>query len=256
MFLHLYLFLKLMGSIGADIRLVFESNIECVSVKLVIIPLRLAFWIGNSFSKETLIIPTTVPCVRPLSCFLFLIKWSTVKTQLWENQLQNMVTRRRCLLVLVGVLCFIFPQTSTHQEDVLVSTYHVCIINDMPSDPPPLTVHCKSGDDDIGSKDLLLHEEYRWSFRVNFWETTLFFCSARWGGGKRTYIDAFVAIRDERRCRKNRYCLWSVREDGFYFSNDNSTWRNQHPWWHNAHPPAFYLPMLNVCAVRVRTSNK
>ncbi|PON40380.1 Self-incompatibility protein [Parasponia andersonii] len=112
----------------------------------------------------------------------------------------------------------------------LMTKYHIHVINDLPEFSSTLFVHCKSGDSDKGTKDLSWHEEYVWGTRINFFRTTLYYCYLQWRGVKERYIEAFKAKRDEIRCEKRKYCLWLVRKNGVYFSNDNSSWFLEYPW--------------------------
>ncbi|XVE81446.1 hypothetical protein DITRI_Ditri15bG0064300 [Diplodiscus trichospermus] len=136
----------------------------------------------------------------------------------------------------VLALCIFYSLAfAVSEEDLLFVNYHIHITNNLPSDlppniPSPLSIHCKSKDKDIGEKRLLQNEDYTWDSKINYFRTTLFFCHA-WWEGKQRYFEAFVANRDEHRCRKyHNSCLWSVRDDGMYFSNNNSTWSNEYPW--------------------------
>ncbi|XWS22408.1 hypothetical protein CRYUN_Cryun29cG0031400 [Craigia yunnanensis] len=127
---------------------------------------------------------------------------------------------------------FIFYQLAIAvNEDLLFIKYHIHIINDLsPGVPSPLYLHCKSKNKDLGQKPMLQHQDYTWDSKINLFRTTLFFCHA-WWEGKQRYFVAFNARRDEDRCLwYHNSCLWSVRDDGFYFSNDNSTWTNEYPW--------------------------
>ncbi|GAV79532.1 Self-incomp_S1 domain-containing protein [Cephalotus follicularis] len=96
------------------------------------------------------------------------------------------------------------------------SNYHVYVINIMKSN---VTIHCKSKDDDLGVHVLSYGKPYEWSFNVNFWKTTLFFCGfiSQYGSG---VYDIFRADRDLGRCR---ICLWEVREDGVHGFKDNAS---------------------------------
>ncbi|XVF38084.1 hypothetical protein REPUB_Repub20aG0067400 [Reevesia pubescens] len=133
-------------------------------------------------------------------------------------------------------LCILYPLAFAVNEDLLFIKCHIHIYNDLPSDLPPnpetpsLYLHCKSKDKDLGAKAMLQHQDYTWDSRINYFRTTLFFCHV-WWEGKQTYFESFHALRDEHRCRKyHNSCLWSVRDDGVYFSNNNSTWSNEYPW--------------------------
>ncbi|KAK8992245.1 hypothetical protein V6N11_048334 [Hibiscus sabdariffa] len=114
--------------------------------------------------------------------------------------------------------------------------YHIHIRNDLPLlDSPPnepnLLLHCKSKKRDIGSKALFQGQDYTWDTKINFFRTILFFCHTVWVGHKNRYFDAFIAGRDEHRCLEyHNSCMWSVREHGIYFSENNLTWHNEFHW--------------------------
>lgn len=114
-------------------------------------------------------------------------------------------------------------------ENRILFTYRVHIIDNLPTSNPKLSVHCKSKDDDLGDKILTPNQEFSWKFKINIWGTTLFYCDAQWGT-RRKHFDAFVVTRDERRCQRPLLCLWSIRENGFYFSNNNVTWSSEYLW--------------------------
>ncbi|KAK8704846.1 hypothetical protein V6N13_048458 [Hibiscus sabdariffa] len=141
---------------------------------------------------------------------------------------------RKMVWLMLTICVLLYPLVSAVSEDLLFVNYHIHITSDVPSDLPPgipsLRVHCKSGDRDIGEKELFQHEDYTWDTKIDLFRTTLFFCNIWWEGKQQTIV-AFKALRDEHRCRKHHNsCLWSVRDDGIYFSNDNSYWYNAYPW--------------------------
>lgn len=73
-----------------------------------------------------------------------------------------------------------------------------------------MTVHCKSKDDDLGSHVISVKSTYEFSFRPNFWGTTLFFCRFEWGSESH-YFDIYISYRDHPLCN---VCLWSIRPKG------------------------------------------
>ncbi|KAL4368834.1 hypothetical protein GQ457_05G030290 [Hibiscus cannabinus] len=121
-------------------------------------------------------------------------------------------------------------------ESLWFFNYHIHVTNDLPllnSPPgkPNLFLGCKSKNKDIGERAMVKGQDYTWDTKINFAQTTLFFCNARWEGRKRRSFDAFVANRDDRRCSVyHMSCMWSVREDGIYFSPNNASWFNEYPW--------------------------
>ncbi|KAE8731884.1 putative Leucine-rich repeat receptor-like protein kinase family protein [Hibiscus syriacus] len=147
-----------------------------------------------------------------------------------------MVDLKEELVPLMVALCMTFPSVYAVTEDVLWVNYHIHITNDLPtseseSSKPSLYLHCKSKNKDLGEKGMVQHEDYTWDTKINVFRTTLFFCHAVWVNHKERYFVAFKATRDEDRCMVYHFsCLWSVKEDGIYFSNDQLTWTNAYPW--------------------------
>ena len=81
-----------------------------------------------------------------------------------------------CLIVLVALtsnnmMRFCFAESKLQLPFV---RYKVIILNEMTAST--LTVHCKSKDDDLGEHVLHTGDNYNWSFRENFWISTLFWC--------------------------------------------------------------------------------
>lgn len=100
---------------------------------------------------------------------------------------------------------FYIPATKTH---VIVTNY---------LEDSNFTIHCKSGDDDLGTHVIASHDYYSWKFRVNVVKTTLFFCAVSWRDG-RMVNDFYKAFRDLDRCQE--YCNWRVERDGVFGYND------------------------------------
>ncbi|KAI6699145.1 hypothetical protein NL676_019266 [Syzygium grande] len=126
-------------------------------------------------------------------------------------------------LVFVLSLSFICSLPPTYAT--LFRMYHVHIVNNLPGD---FALHCQSGDHDLEARILHPNEEQLIRFKINFFRTTRFYCAARWGERYKQF-DAFWASRDENRC-DNVDCYWSVRDNGFYFSNDNTNWSLEYTW--------------------------
>ncbi|KAL7175056.1 hypothetical protein ACSBR2_028792 [Camellia fascicularis] len=54
--------------------------------------------------------------------------------------------------------------------------FQVHIISAVPDTPSPLLICCQSKDDDFGVHLVYNGQEFRWSFKLNFLETTRYFC--------------------------------------------------------------------------------
>ncbi|KAK8618233.1 hypothetical protein V6N13_132233 [Hibiscus sabdariffa] len=121
-------------------------------------------------------------------------------------------------------------------ESLWFINYHIHVTKDLPlfkTPPgrPNLFLNCKSKDKDIGDRPMVVGQDYTWDTKINIAMSTLFYCNARWVDHKKITFDAFNAKRDESRCRKyHNSCMWSIRSDGIYFSNNNATWQNEYPW--------------------------
>nr|XP_004516476.1 S-protein homolog 5-like [Cicer arietinum] len=71
-----------------------------------------------------------------------------------------------------------------------------------------LTVHCKSGDDDLGVRVLPFSKGFDWKFHDNFFDTTLFYCSFAWKD-QLHWFDVYKSTRDD--CKE---CDWAISEQG------------------------------------------
>lgn len=85
---------------------------------------------------------------------------------------------------------------------------HVKVFNYLQS-YQDLMIHCKSKDDDLGVHRLRYGENFEWSFRVNFFGRTQYYCSFEWPGSIK-WFDIYVGWRDDRLCDT---CLWGIWED-------------------------------------------
>ncbi|GMI77463.1 hypothetical protein like AT3G24060 [Hibiscus trionum] len=134
------------------------------------------------------------------------------------------------LLLAFSLLHFPFAETAWFIN------YHIHVRNDLltfkaPPVKPNLYLHCKSKNKDVGDRPMVTGDDYTWDTKINFLRSTLFYCNARWVDHKRITFDAFNVTRDEIRCtRYHNSCMWSVRADGIYFSDNNATWINEYPW--------------------------
>ncbi|KAL2469549.1 Plant self-incompatibility protein S1 family [Abeliophyllum distichum] len=110
-------------------------------------------------------------------------------------------------------------------------SYDVRIINGFTNNSSlPLVVWCSSKDGgDIGGRALQERDDYSWSVKTGLWKTPQFICTIKWDS-KRIKFDAFWLNRDRYRCGNYRQCVWLVKEDGFYFSNDEITWERDFSW--------------------------
>lgn len=64
--------------------------------------------------------------------------------------------------------------------------WHMHVVNGL-SAGRVLFAHCQSKDDDLGHHNLTTGSELSWTFRNNFWGTTLFWCYTRTGNQHATF---------------------------------------------------------------------
>ncbi|CAN4095678.1 unnamed protein product [Withania somnifera] len=98
--------------------------------------------------------------------------------------------------------------------------YNIHIINGFTNNSSlPLIVWCSSGERD----------DFSWSVKTKFWKNTMYLCTMKLDQ-KRRKFEAFHGVRDVQRCNPTKHCFWLVKEDGFYFSNDEIYWKKDFSW--------------------------
>ncbi|KAL7177467.1 hypothetical protein ACSBR2_030764 [Camellia fascicularis] len=103
----------------------------------------------------------------------------------------------------------------------------------VPNNPEPLTLRCQSRDDDLGTHILNFGEDFQWSFRINVFYTTSFFCHFWWGSKQQSFdVFFYYTLGDYCKSPTGIYtCYWRVRTDGFYIANgNNATLFKLHDW--------------------------
>ncbi|KAK4729251.1 hypothetical protein R3W88_022239 [Solanum pinnatisectum] len=93
-------------------------------------------------------------------------------------------------------------------------------VSNLPQNTVPLKVHCQSEDDDLGVRTLKVNEKFDFSFRLNFWGDTHFYCAFVWGLNNNAF-DVFLKRKSPCRFKfpmKDIYCTWLVKDSGKYFA--------------------------------------
>ncbi|GFQ07435.1 hypothetical protein PHJA_002887600 [Phtheirospermum japonicum] len=93
--------------------------------------------------------------------------------------------------------------------------FTVHIVNNLPPNSPPLSLHCASKNDDLGHHNLTTNQDFHFSFCDNPF-STLFFCRFQWNN-KNTSFDVYSAGWKYNRCEYG-VCGYGVKSDGIYFS--------------------------------------
>jgi len=117
------------------------------------------------------------------------------------------------------------------------TAWTVRIVNRL-SNKKVLFAHCKSGDDDLGPQYIKTRDEFKFSFRVNFFRTTLFWCNMSKDKKSHASLDVFWSFSnagkhggfDLSTWAVNEEALWIVRDDGIYLWMKAPGWPEDEPY--------------------------
>ncbi|KAF3619911.1 hypothetical protein FXO38_32663 [Capsicum annuum] len=131
-----------------------------------------------------------------------------------------MKTFNKCKFCILFLL--ILPYILIFGSCAPLQIVQVHVINRLP-DGMTMTLHCQSHETDLGQSILEVGEEVDWSFRVNYWGTTLFFCDVQWDGNGFIWyhFNAYDATRDYRRCRTE--CWWVITQEEMLYGYNQET---------------------------------
>ncbi|KAI3934589.1 hypothetical protein MKX01_034043 [Papaver californicum] len=105
---------------------------------------------------------------------------------------------------------------------------HASITNDI-SEGVQLKINCKSKDTDFGDHYLTHGAEFAWVFKINIFETTLYWCNMWVNDVYKGSYDMYKAKRDWRRCENE--CHFYARRDGVYgFIKEKGDFELVYPW--------------------------
>ncbi|CAI9774226.1 unnamed protein product [Fraxinus pennsylvanica] len=113
---------------------------------------------------------------------------------------------------------------------------HVTIIGNV--ERGTLTIHCYSGGNDLGIRDLAYNQSFQFSFVPNIWGSTKFVCdfNTQFGSGNYAVYDNLM---ESQRC--GLYCVWYIKENGpcLVLNPKHNLWcqpwKNPSKWLHEAH---------------------
>lgn len=119
---------------------------------------------------------------------------------------------------------FILSLAIVEQTEANLSKWHIHVVNGL-SNNDVLYVRCRSKDDNLGEHNLNVGGEFKWTFRVNFWNTTLFWCFLQKPNGQKQSFETFWVEKRTfwlyHNCFENE-CFWIAKDDGIYLK-ENST---------------------------------
>lgn len=138
-------------------------------------------------------------------------------------QLVPFHTKMNAISLKNQVLVFLVASALALAASKPFSKWEIHIKNEL-KNGQAMFVHCKSKDNDLGEHTLATGTEFKWDFKVNLWDTTLFWCYLRKPNGHEMTFDAFwVEKRTEWlrvKCDDN-ICNWTAEDNGIYLK-DNS----------------------------------
>lgn len=94
-----------------------------------------------------------------------------------------------------------------------------------------LTLHCKSGDDDLGEQVIPYNKAWYFAFSTNIWGTTLFYCSFKWENEETKWFDIYDFERDAEVC--GLVCWWYIYPTRVCLEYKGLTC---YPWPPNSYP--------------------
>ncbi|KAL7207368.1 hypothetical protein ACSBR1_029344 [Camellia fascicularis] len=131
------------------------------------------------------------------------------------------------LLPTLLILALYYLVCSHHHVVVKQNTrFEVHVISEVPDTPSPLKIHCKSSDNDLGLQLVKNGQDFHWSFKENFFGTTLYTCGFGWNAQIQSF-DVYSSSF-EKHCQRQEepwLCVWAVRTDGFYLGNESTVYR-------------------------------
>lgn len=128
-----------------------------------------------------------------------------------------------CIISYLLVMMTMMGKPSSASSKVYtapLTRWKVTISNQL-SPGQTLSLHCKSKDDDLGDHTLQVGQSYSWKFRVNFFSTTLFWCTLKTSSNKHVTMEVFWPEKHDwlgYRCAYES-CYWIAQDDGIYLVN-------------------------------------
>lgn len=120
------------------------------------------------------------------------------------NQKRKMTSLAKTLLLLALLAACMSAMSNAC---FLSEKVHVRITNQL-ENGEDLTLHCNSGDNDLGEHFLHKDENYKFSFCTNVFDKTLYYCSFAWSGQVR-WFDVYAGVRYN--CLN---CNWRITHSG------------------------------------------
>lgn len=132
------------------------------------------------------------------------------------------------LILSTNLYSHVTSSTSDNPNCIFTRRFEVHVVNMLPNSPP-MTVHCKSRDDDLGEHTVVYWQDYNFHFCTKL-IFTLFWCRIKWQS-KNIAFDVFSGKWFPNRCATG-ICYWAAKEDGIYFADElpPNLPEKVHPW--------------------------
>ncbi|KAI4349309.1 hypothetical protein L6164_009914 [Bauhinia variegata] len=126
------------------------------------------------------------------------------------------------LIYAIALLTQISASSLSAEKDPLFPEFiqwHVYVVNGLCNNQNLLAT-CKSRDDDLGTFNLSPGTNLTWSFRTNFFHSTMFWCSVSKEQDKAS-ASFEVFWYDARLFNKCQWknCIWVAKDDGIYLTD-------------------------------------
>ncbi|KAG0597866.1 hypothetical protein M758_12G026500 [Ceratodon purpureus] len=112
-----------------------------------------------------------------------------------------------------------------HPVDGALPKKSVRILNELPG---TLTVRCQSKDADLQTQKLEAGRDYVFSFYLDTWGTTNYWCAFHFGKQWNASFDVFIGHGME--TVPCVHCLWVVKTEGFLLAEEGQVPIIQKPW--------------------------
>ncbi|KAF9624591.1 hypothetical protein IFM89_012013 [Coptis chinensis] len=123
-------------------------------------------------------------------------------------------------LTLLAISLFLSLQCSTVSGTNWGSGFASVYLKNDIAENITLYAHCKSADNDLGKRILSYGQSFDWSFGINFFRTTLFWCNlwylADSEGGVVSGSGDIFRVKQLEGCENNFDCYRAARKDGVH----------------------------------------
>ena len=154
-------------------------------------------------------------CIAIKTKVMYISKATKNLLETLEKMNQRTISQLSSFFLVIVLALAISSALSTPRLD----KHYVRIVNNL--DNSVLFYHCKSRDDDLGLRKLQPGENWQFSFHINFFGTTLFFCNFSYTNSSKIKFHAvFDVFSTELTQDCGGYnCIWIAKEDGLYLYN-------------------------------------